>query len=151
MQGAIYSERAPLTPDPCPHRAVAGVGSGMPAGVLTSYTDGPDFAPCAAPSAVRGPPLEEHLAQNTLWPETHKLYGHGNDVFCTAASHDGRYAASACVAKSAAAAEVWVWAIDSWKSVAQLQVNQCGGEARWLSPPLHQSLNRRWASMVDLG
>ena len=105
----------------------------MPAGGLTSYTDGPDFAPCAAPSAVRGPPLEEHLAQNTLWPEAHKLYGHGNDVFCTAASHDGRYAASACVAKSASAAEVWVWAIDGWESVAQLQVRGAAGLSSALS------------------
>ncbi len=48
---------------------------------------------------VSGPPLEEHLAQNTLWPETHKLYGHGNDVYCCAASPDGRLLASACKAQ----------------------------------------------------
>uniref|UniRef100_A0A6U2IET4 Elongator complex protein 2 n=1 Tax=Chlamydomonas euryale TaxID=1486919 RepID=A0A6U2IET4_9CHLO len=89
----------------------------MPGG---GYTDGPDFAPCAAPAAVDGPPLEEHLAQNTLWPEVHKLYGHGNDVYCLAVSRDGRYAASACVAKSASAAEIWVWAVASWRGVAQL-------------------------------
>lgn len=48
---------------------------------------------------VSGPPLEEHLAQNTLWPETHKLYGHGNDVYCCAASPDGQLLASACKAQ----------------------------------------------------
>jgi elongator complex protein 2 len=98
----------------------AGVSSGMPGG---GYTEGPDFAPCAAPSVAQGPPLEEHLAQNTLSPEVHKLYGHGNDVYCVATTSEGRYAASACVAKSAAAAEIWIWAVGSWKGVAQLQAS----------------------------
>ncbi|GIM15502.1 hypothetical protein Vretimale_18281 [Volvox reticuliferus] len=100
--------------------ANAGVGSGMPGG---DYTDGPDFVPCAAPQVVREPPLEEHLAQNTLWPETHKLYGHGNDVFCTAASPDGRYLASACKAQTAATAAIWVWCSRTWRAVAQLKAH----------------------------
>ncbi|KAG1652116.1 hypothetical protein FOA52_015945, partial [Chlamydomonas sp. UWO 241] len=95
----------------------AGVGSGMAGG---HYNDGPDFAPCAAPASSEGPPLEEHLSQNTLWPEVHKLYGHGSDVYCLAVSRDGRYAASACVAKSAVAADVFVWATRAWVAVAQL-------------------------------
>ena len=61
-----------------------------------SYTEGPDLAPNPTPSAVAGPPLEEHLAQNTLWPEIVKLYGHANHVFCMAADPRGRYLASAC-------------------------------------------------------
>lgn len=56
-------------------------------------------------------------------PQVHKLYGHGNDVYCVAASRDGRYVASGCVAKSAAAAEVWVWAVGTWRGVAQLPVS----------------------------
>ena len=55
------------------------------AGEAAHYPEGPDMAPHSAPSAVAGPPLEEHLSQNTLWPEVHKLYGHGNDLYCLAA------------------------------------------------------------------
>lgn len=43
-----------------------------------------------------GPPLEEHLQQNTLWPEVRKLYGHGNELYCLAADPRGAYFASAC-------------------------------------------------------
>lgn len=74
----------------------------------------------AVPTVLSGPPLEEHLAQNTLWPEIRKLYGHGNDVFCVSASPSGRVIASACKAQSAGAAAVWVWEVGSWKSLAQL-------------------------------
>ena len=52
------------------------------------------------PSAVAGPPLEEHLAQNTLWPEVFKLYGHANHIFRMAADPQGAYLASACKVES---------------------------------------------------
>jgi elongator complex protein 2 len=64
------------------------------AGEAAHYPEGPDMAPHSAPSAVAGPPLEEHLSQNTLWPEVHKLYGHGNDLYCLAA---GKQAVVVCV------------------------------------------------------
>ena len=60
------------------------------------WAQGPDLAPNPMPSAVAGPPLEEHLAQNTLWPEVHKLYGHANHIFSMAADPQGVYLASAC-------------------------------------------------------
>lgn len=84
------------------------------------YADGPDFVPCSVPSVVSGRPLEEHLAQNTLWPEVQKLYGHGNDVFCLAASPCGQYVASAARSQTANAAAIWVWETESWRAVAQL-------------------------------
>lgn len=85
-----------------------------------AYTDGPDFVPNSAPAAVGEPPLEEHLAQNTLWPEVRKLYGHGNDVYCVAASPNGRVLASACRAQSAPTAAIWLWEVGSWKALGQL-------------------------------
>lgn len=42
------------------------------------------------------PPLEEALSRYTLWPEAEKLYGHGYELSCLAASPDGRLVASAC-------------------------------------------------------
>ena len=65
-----------------------------------SPLQGPDLAPNPMPSAVAGPPLEEHLAQNTLWPEVFKLYGHANHIFSMAADPQGAYLASACKVKS---------------------------------------------------
>eukprot|EP00798_Chlamydomonas_sp_ICE-L_P028012 gene28012-31109_t len=113
--------------------AEQGFSTGGAGGMGDGYNEGPDLVPSAAPSAVSGPPLEEHLSQNTLWPEVHKLYGHGNDVFCVAASPDGKYIASACVAKqhpstlqpTPSTAAVWVWrtSAEGWRPVTQLQVH----------------------------
>ena len=59
--------------------------------------------------APQGRPLEEVLCQSTLWPEVHKLYGHGNDVFRLAACPRGTCLVSAAKAQSAASAELRVW------------------------------------------
>ena len=51
---------------------------------------------CDVMISVLEPPVEAHLLQNTLWPETQKLYGHGYEIYCAAASLDGHYVATAC-------------------------------------------------------
>ena len=67
-----------------------------------------------------GPPLEEHLAQSSLWPEVAKLYGHGAELFCVAASPSGDILASACKAQTTATAAVWLWDTTTWAAVGSL-------------------------------
>jgi len=84
---------------------------------------GPDVAPTAAPTAIAGPPLEEHLAGSTLWPEIHKLYGHGNEIFCAAAHPTGQYLASACRAQSLSTAGILMWDTKTWTLCANLEAH----------------------------
>lgn len=65
-----------------------------------AFPEGPDLAPAAAPRAVAGAPLEEHLGQSTLWPEVHKLYGHAGELSALAADPHGAFVASACRVRS---------------------------------------------------
>jgi elongator complex protein 2 len=94
-----------------PRDGVPGIGADQ-------YDVGPDFAPTCAPSSVGGRPLEEHLSQNTLWPEIHKLYGHGNELFCLAADPKGKYLASACKSQSTATAAILLWDTATWTVVS---------------------------------
>lgn len=61
--------------------------------------------------ASRQPPTEETLMQNTLWPETQKLYGHGYEVYALCANSDGSLLASACKATSVAHAAIILWLV----------------------------------------
>ena len=74
------------------------------------------------PEAYSRPPTEEALAQNTLWPELQKLYGHGYEIFTLASNSiatDGAavVVASACKASNAEHAEVILWTPkeEGWK------------------------------------
>ena len=69
-----------------------------------------------AHAALR-PPLEDLLSRATLWPETEKLYGHGYELSCLAASHDGTLVASACRASSVNHAVVRVFETARWTEV----------------------------------
>ena len=69
------------------------------------------------PEQTDRPPPEESLVQNTLWPEEHKLYGHGYELFCVAASPDSRLVASACKSTDATSSRVILWDTKTWTEV----------------------------------
>ncbi|KAG6396598.1 hypothetical protein SASPL_142751 [Salvia splendens] len=76
--------------------------------------------PEAVPTVLTEPPIEEQLAWHTLWPESHKLYGHGNELFSLCCDHEGKLVASSCKAQLASVAEIWLWQVGSWKAVGRL-------------------------------
>jgi len=66
------------------------------------------------------PPPEETLVQNTLWPEEHKLYGHGYELFCVASSPDSNLVASACKSTDPESSKVIVWSTRDWTQVGSV-------------------------------
>ncbi|XP_027031416.2 elongator complex protein 2 isoform X2 [Tachysurus fulvidraco] len=74
------------------------------------------------PLCLTEPPPEDHLLQNTLWPEVQKLYGHGFEMFCLASDAARTVVASACKASKAEHAAILVWSVFTWK---QLQALPC--------------------------
>ncbi|XP_060064524.1 elongator complex protein 2-like [Ylistrum balloti] len=67
------------------------------------------------------PPTEEHLLQNTLWPETQKLYGHGYEVFSLGCDPQGTVLASACKAAKAEFAGVILYDCKTWTQQCTLE------------------------------
>ncbi|TVY45199.1 Elongator complex protein [Lachnellula occidentalis] len=63
------------------------------------------------------PPFEEHLSRHTLWPEIEKLYGHGYEISCLAASHDGTLIATACKASSIDHAVIRLFETKGWLEI----------------------------------
>ncbi|KAK5113755.1 hypothetical protein LTR85_010772 [Meristemomyces frigidus] len=63
------------------------------------------------------PPLEDHLARHTLWPEHEKLYGHGYEISAVRASHDGSLVATACKASSIDHAVIRLYETKDWREV----------------------------------
>jgi elongator complex protein 2 len=63
------------------------------------------------------PPLEEHLARLTLWPEYEKLYGHGYEISAVAASNDGTLIATACKASTIDHAVIRLYDCQEWREM----------------------------------
>ncbi|KAH7431518.1 hypothetical protein KP509_08G053100 [Ceratopteris richardii] len=87
---------------------------------LDGNAENMDSLPDALPTVLTKPPLEEHLGWNTLWPESHKLYGHGNELFSMCCDHKGHLLATACKAQTSNVAEIWLWDVHSWRALQQL-------------------------------
>lgn len=65
-------------------------------------------------------PLEEDLNQHRLWPETAKLYGHGNEISCVAVDVKNGVLASACRAQTGKDAVIILWDIFNGVECARL-------------------------------
>ncbi|XP_021504900.1 elongator complex protein 2 isoform X2 [Meriones unguiculatus] len=72
------------------------------------------------PAVLNEPPTEDHLLQNTLWPEVQKLYGHGYEIFCVTCNNSKTLLASACKAAQKEHAAIILWSTASWKQVQSL-------------------------------
>lgn len=73
------------------------------------------------PVTLEQPPFEQTLLQNTLWPETQKLYGHANELVCVSSNNKGSIIASACKAKTADVAAIRLWDTNTWRQLDVLQ------------------------------
>ncbi|XP_062566490.1 elongator complex protein 2-like [Saccostrea cucullata] len=102
-----------------------------------------------SPMTLTEPPTEEQLLQNTLWPETQKLYGHGYEIFSLASDPAGKILASSCKAAKAEFAGIILWDTTSWTqlctlsghtlTVTQMAFSPCGNFL------LSVSRDRTWA------
>ncbi|XP_068188871.1 elongator complex protein 2 [Antennarius striatus] len=101
------------------------------------------------PLIMKEPPPEDHLLQNTLWPEVQKLYGHGFEMFCLASDRNGEVVASACKASKAEHAAILIWSTASWRQLQSLACHNLTVTQMAFSPDsrllLAVSRDRTWS------
>ncbi|EDQ90881.1 uncharacterized protein MONBRDRAFT_31734 [Monosiga brevicollis MX1] len=83
-----------------PERAERPFGASVPALGLSNKAISSDEHNATVQEEQLGyratPPLEEDLIQNTLWPESAKLYGHGYEILAVGAARTQRVLATTC-------------------------------------------------------
>ncbi|CAD6185851.1 unnamed protein product [Caenorhabditis auriculariae] len=78
----------------------------------------------AAPTVLEAAPTEDFLQQNTLWPEEHKLYGHGYEVYAVAVNPNGTVLATSCKSSHATHSALILWDTSNWSRKADVQGHQ---------------------------
>ncbi|KAG8572028.1 hypothetical protein GDO81_011889 [Engystomops pustulosus] len=95
------------------------------------------------------PPTEDHLLQNTLWPEVQKLYGHGYEIFAVACNSARTIIASVCKASKKEHAVIILWSTTSWKQIQCLSFHNLTITQMAFSPDdkflLAVSRDRNWS------
>lgn len=100
-------------------------------------------------------PFEEDLVQNTLWPETHKLYGHGFEIYSLAASRGGALLASANRSTNSENSKIIIWDTKSAKELQRLSGHNLTVTDLKFSPDnnylLSTSRDRSWCTFQNTG
>ncbi|CAI5444573.1 unnamed protein product [Caenorhabditis angaria] len=78
----------------------------------------------AAPTVLKTAPTEDTLQQNTLWPEEHKLYGHGYEVYAVATNPTGKVLATACKSSHIEHSVIILWSTEDWSKKSEIVGHQ---------------------------
>ena len=73
-----------------------------------------------SPVELNQPPPESYLLQNTLWPESRKVYGHVYELFCIACNHAGTLVASAAKSSQPKHSGIMIWDVSVWEQACVL-------------------------------
>jgi len=102
-----------------------------------------------SPTHLEAPPTEETLLQNTLWPEIHKLYGHGYELFTLACDPQCKLMVSSARAQQAEHAAIFIWNLENQSQVGRLNAHTLTVTQMAFSPDGRRlvsiSRDRTWA------